>query len=125
MTYTARLGDLRFALRDVAGLGTDSPRCRATSMPPTTPSMPCSGSGQARRQRFGPLNRKGDKVGASSRTAWCARRPASPAYKEFVDGGWNSCPDPEFGGQGMPWLLAVPCRRCGRRPTWPSAWCCC
>jgi len=29
-------------------------------------------------------------------------------YKEFVDGGWNSLPfDPEFGGQGMPWLLAA------------------
>ncbi|MBI3711120.1 MAG: acyl-CoA dehydrogenase, partial [Proteobacteria bacterium] len=29
-------------------------------------------------------------------------------YKEFVAGGWNSLPfDPEFGGQGMPWLLAT------------------
>ena len=34
--------------------------------------------------------------------------PLADMYKEFVSGGWNSLPfDPEFGGQGMPWLLAA------------------
>ena len=30
------------------------------------------------------------------------------AYRQFVEGGWNAVPfDPEFGGQGLPWLVAT------------------
>jgi alkylation response protein AidB-like acyl-CoA dehydrogenase len=56
-----------------------------------------------------PLNRDGDKVGAKLENGVVRSAPGFAAiYKEFVDGGWNSLPfDPEFGGQGMPWLLAA------------------
>jgi alkylation response protein AidB-like acyl-CoA dehydrogenase len=30
------------------------------------------------------------------------------AYRQFVDSGWNSVPfDPDYGGQGLPWLVAT------------------
>jgi alkylation response protein AidB-like acyl-CoA dehydrogenase len=56
-----------------------------------------------------PLNRDGDKVGAKLENGVVRTAPGfTGIYKEFVDGGWNSLPfDPEFGGQGMPWLLAT------------------
>ena len=56
-----------------------------------------------------PLNRDGDKVGAKLENGVVRTAPGfTGIYKEFVDGGWNSLPfDPEFGGQGMPWLLAA------------------
>ena len=56
-----------------------------------------------------PLNRDGDKVGAKLENGVVRTAPGfAGIYKEFVDGGWNSLPfDPEFGGQGMPWLLAA------------------
>ena len=56
-----------------------------------------------------PLNRDGDKVGAKLENGIVRTAPGfAGIYKEFVTGGWNSLPfDPEFGGQGMPWLLAT------------------
>ncbi len=39
------------------------------------------------------------------------RMPAgfAPAYRQFIDAGWNSLPFPaEYGGQGLPRLLAAP-----------------
>ena len=30
------------------------------------------------------------------------------AYRQYQEGGWNSVPfDPEHGGQGLPWTLAM------------------
>jgi len=109
MTYTAPLADMRFALREVAGLGT------VTALPGyehatddlvdavLEEAAKLAGNGLA------PLNRDGDKVGAKLENGVVRTAPGFTAiYKEFVDGGWNSLPfDPEFGGQGMPWLLAA------------------
>ena len=56
-----------------------------------------------------PLNRDGDKVGAKLENGVVRTAPGfTGIYKEFVEGGWNALPfDPEFGGQGLPWLLAT------------------
>ena len=38
------------------------------------------------------------------------RTPAgfAEAYGQFVEGGWNALPfDPDYGGQGLPWSLAI------------------
>jgi alkylation response protein AidB-like acyl-CoA dehydrogenase len=109
MTYTAPLADMRFALREVAGLGT------VTALPGyehatddlvdavLEEAAKLAGNGLA------PLNRDGDKVGAKLENGVVRTAPGfTGIYKEFVEGGWNSLPfDPEFGGQGMPWLLAA------------------
>jgi len=46
-------------------------------------------------------------------------------YKEFVGRRLNSLPfDPEFGGQGMPWLLATTVQEMWQAANMASAWCC-
>ena len=57
-----------------------------------------------------PLNRGGDTEGARLENGVVTTAYGfADAYKSFVDGGWNGlvC-DPEFGGQGLPWLVATP-----------------
>src|ERR1044072_3987138 len=110
MTYTAPLADMRFALREVAGLG------KVAALPgyehATDDTVDAVLEEGAKRAGSGlpPLNVGGDKVGAKLENG-VVRTAAgfTGIYKEFVDGGWNSLPfDPAVGGQGRPWLLAPP-----------------
>ena len=109
MTYTAPLADMRFALRDVAGLG------RVAGLPgyehatDDTVDAVLEEAAKLAGNGLAPLNRDGDKVGATLENGVVRTAPGFAAiYKEFVAGGWNSLPfDPEFGGQGMPWLIAT------------------
>ena len=109
MTYTAPLADMRFALREVAGLG------RIASLPgyehatDDTIDAVLEEAAKLAGNGLAPLNRDGDKVGATLENGVVRTAPGFAAiYKEFVEGGWNSLPfDPAFGGQGMPCLLAA------------------
>ncbi|MGY4177753.1 alkylation response protein AidB-like acyl-CoA dehydrogenase [Bradyrhizobium sp. USDA 4518] len=109
MTYTAPLADIRFTLREVAGLG------RVTNLPgyehatEDTVDAILEEAAKFARAGIAPLNREGDRVGARLENGVVRTAPGfAAAYKEFVNAGWNSLPfDPEFGGQGMPWLLAT------------------
>jgi 3-(methylthio)propanoyl-CoA dehydrogenase len=56
-----------------------------------------------------PLNRVGDRQGSRLENG-VVRAPDgwTEAWRAFVDGGWNSVPfDHEFGGQGLPWVVAM------------------
>lgn len=57
-----------------------------------------------------PLNESGDKEGATWKDG--AVKTASgfkEAYQQYQQGGWNAVPfDPEFGGQGLPWVMSFP-----------------
>ena len=56
-----------------------------------------------------PLNRVGDIEG-SRLVNGAVKTPTGwrEAYGQFVSGGWNAVPfDPDFGGQGLPWLVAT------------------
>ena len=109
MTYSAPLADMRFALREVAGLE------RVAALPgyehatDDTVDAVLEEAAKLAGNGLAPLNRDGDKVGAKLENGVVRTAPGfAGMYKEFVDGGWNSLPfDPEFGGQGMPWLLAA------------------
>jgi len=109
MTYTAPLADMRFALREVAGLA------RIASLPgyehatDDTVDAVLEEAAKLAGNGLAPLNREGDKAGAKLENGVVRTAPGfAGIYKEFVDGGWNSLPfDPEYGGQGMPWLLAA------------------
>src|SRR5690606_29911192 len=73
-------------------------------------------------QELAPLNVVGDTRGAR----WEDGEVYVPqgfidAYRQFVEGGWNGVSsDPEYGGMGLPELLAAATRKCGSRPTWPG-----
>lgn len=57
-----------------------------------------------------PLNELGDKEGASWKDGHVKTATGfKEAYKEYQQGGWNAVPfDPEFGGQGLPWVMSFP-----------------
>ncbi len=109
MTYSAPLADIRFALREVAGLE------RVAALPgyehatEDTIDAVLEEAAKLAGNGLAPLNRDGDKVGARLENGVVRTAPGfAGMYKEFVDGGWNSLPfDPQYGGQGMPWLLAA------------------
>ncbi|MFO1082771.1 MAG: acyl-CoA dehydrogenase [Reyranellaceae bacterium] len=109
MTYSAPLADMRFALREVAGLPTVASLPGYEHATDDTVDAVLEEAAKLAGNGLAPLNRDGDKVGAQLENGVVRTAPGFAAiYKEFVDGGWNSLPfDPDFGGQGMPWLLAA------------------
>jgi alkylation response protein AidB-like acyl-CoA dehydrogenase len=109
MTYTAPLADMRFALREVAGLGKIASLPGYEHATDDTIDAVLEEAAKLAGNGLAPLNREGDKVGAKLENGVVRTAPGfAGIYKEFVEGGWNSLPfDPEFGGQGMPWLLAA------------------
>jgi alkylation response protein AidB-like acyl-CoA dehydrogenase len=109
MTYTAPLADMRFALREMAGLQQVAALPGYEHATDDTVDAVLEEAAKLAGNGLAPLNREGDKVGATLENGVVRTAPGFAAiYKEFVAGGWNSLPfDPEFGGQGMPWLLAA------------------
>ncbi|UYN93638.1 MAG: acyl-CoA dehydrogenase [Enhydrobacter sp.] len=109
MTYTAPLADMRFALREVAGLGRIAGLPGYEHATDDTVDAVLEEAAKLAGNGLAPLNRDGDKAGAKLENGVVRTAPGFVGiYKEFVDGGWNSLPfDPAFGGQGMPWLLAT------------------
>lgn len=59
---------------------------------------------------LGPLNHIGDRQGTKlQRGAVKTADGFKEAYRRFVDGGWNGLSaSSEFGGQGLPYLIAIP-----------------
>ena len=57
-----------------------------------------------------PINRAGDTQGAKWKDGVVTTAPGfKDAYKQYCEGGWNAVPfDPDFGGQGLPWLMSFP-----------------
>ena len=109
MTYSAPLADMRFALREVAGLAGVAALPGYEHATDDTVDAVLEEAAKLAGNGLAPLNRDGDKVGAKLENGVVRTAPGFAAiYKEFVEGGWNSLPfDPDFGGQGMPWLLAT------------------
>jgi alkylation response protein AidB-like acyl-CoA dehydrogenase len=109
MTYTAPLADMRFALREVAGLAEVAALPGYEHATDETVDAVLEEAAKLAGNGLAPLNRDGDKVGSKLENGVVRTPPGfTGIYQEFVGGGWNSLPfDPEFGGQGMPWLLAA------------------
>ena len=119
MTYTAPLADMRFALREIAGLDKVAALPGYEHATEDTVDAVLEEAAKLAGNGLAPLNRDGDKVGAKLENGVVRTAPGfTGIYKEFVDGGWNSLPfDPEFGGQGMPWLRRRRFHQNGRYPT--------
>ena len=107
--YLAPLKDIRFVMQDLAGLDqiVSLPGCEEA-----TPDVVDAILEEAAKFAGGvlsPLNHVGDKDGARWKDTVVTTSPGfKEAYRQFVDNGWNAlgC-DPEFGGQGLPRLLAT------------------
>jgi alkylation response protein AidB-like acyl-CoA dehydrogenase len=108
--YVAPLKDMRFVLHELAGLAEVA---RLPGCGEATPDTVDAILEEAARFASGvldPLNRTGDQEGAR----WKDGAVTTPtgfkdAYRQYVEGGWGALPvDAEWGGQGLPKLVATP-----------------
>jgi hypothetical protein len=108
--YVAPLQDMQFVLKELAGLDQVAklPGCEDASAELVDQIL--EESGRFCGEVLAPLNQSGDEEGSK----WDKGRVTTPkgfiaAYKQFVEGGWNALQFPlEFGGQGLPKLVATP-----------------
>ena len=108
--YAAPLEDIRFVVAKLAGLDEVSALPGCEEVTPDLVDLIFEEAGRFAGGVLGPLNVVGDKQGSRLENG-VVRTPEgwADAYKGFVDGGWNAVPfDPDFGGQGLPWVVATP-----------------
>src|SRR4051794_37282540 len=107
--YSAPIQDMRFVLNEVVGMD------RIVSLPgydAATPDMVDAILEEANKLAsnvLAPINFSGDQEGSVLENG-VVRTPKGfrQAYHQYQESGWNSVPfDPEHGGQGLPWTLAM------------------
>ncbi len=108
--YLAPLRDIRFVLAQVAGLDEVAglPGCEEATADVVDAIL--EEAAKFAGGVLSPLNQVGDRLGAR----WAAGAVTMPegfrdAYRQFAENGWGAldCP-PEYGGQGLPKLVAAP-----------------
>jgi 3-(methylthio)propanoyl-CoA dehydrogenase len=107
--YRPPLDDIGFCLEEFADLpGLMALPDFAELSPDLVISILTEG-GKLAAGELAPLNISGDRQGSRLENGVVAT-PAGfrEAYGKFVAGGWNALPfDPAYGGQGLPWSLAI------------------
>jgi len=108
--YVPPLDDIRFALTHMAGLEQVGrlPGCEA-AMPDLVDQV-LEEAAKFAANELAPLNATGDRERARLENG-VVRTPEGykKAYWKFVEGGWHGLPFPEaWGGQGLPWSVAIP-----------------
>lgn len=109
-SYNAPIRDMRFTLTHVVGLDQVATLPGFDVVTPDLADQVLEEAGKLARDVLAPLNWVGDQEGATLENG--AVRTATgfrDAYWKYVEGGWNAVPfDPDYGGQGLPWTLALP-----------------
>ncbi len=109
-SYVAPLKDMRFVLNELASLAEVARLPGFGEATPDTVDAILEEAGKLASGVLDPLNQSGDQEGSQ----WAEGAVRTPkgfkeAYRQFVEGGWNALPlDPEWGGQGLPKLVATP-----------------
>ncbi len=107
--YAAPLADIRFVMAEVAGLDDVITLPGLEEISTDLVDAVLHEAARFAGEAVAPLNRVGDAQGAVLengvvRTADGFR----DTYRRFCEGGWNGAPfDPEYGGQGLPWLVST------------------
>ena len=109
MTFSTPVRDMRFALDHMAGFGALE---RSGAWPELSGDLVTAILEEMAKycdQSVAPLNRVSDQNGAKLENGVVRTTPGfSDAYKQYVEGGWNSLAfSEEAGGQGLPSTLAV------------------
>ncbi|UVW29803.1 acyl-CoA dehydrogenase [Massilia sp. H6] len=111
MSYHAPLKDMQFVLNELANLAEISqlPGCEDATQ--DTVSAVLEESAKFCGEVIAPLNHAGDKEPSYWRDgSVTTSKGFKQAFRAFADGGWQGIQHPsEFGGQGLPKLVATPC----------------
>jgi alkylation response protein AidB-like acyl-CoA dehydrogenase len=108
--YRAPLKDMKFVLNELAGLPEVAKLPGYQEATPDTVEAILEEAARFATGVLDPLNRSGDQEGSK----WAEGEVRTPkgfrdAYKKFAEGGWNALPfEPDWGGQGLPKLVATP-----------------
>jgi alkylation response protein AidB-like acyl-CoA dehydrogenase len=108
--YTAPLKDMKFVLNELAGLAEVAKLPGYEEATPDTVDAILEEAARFASEVLDPLNRVGDQEG-SKLVDGEVRTPKGfrEAYRKFAEGGWNALPfEPDWGGQGLPKLVATP-----------------
>ena len=107
--FTAPVADIRFALEAQAGLSGLAETWGAEAVDAGLVEALLEEAGRLAGGVIAPTNRAGDLEHAVLENG-VVRLPTGfkGAYDAYVAGGWNALSfDPEYGGQGLPWTLAL------------------
>ncbi|MFQ5564140.1 MAG: acyl-CoA dehydrogenase [Parvularculaceae bacterium] len=107
--YAAPLADMRFAATKLAGFNEIAGLPGGEDLNEELLESILEEGGKFAAGVLAPLNRVGDTQGSRLENGVVATPDGwAEAYKAFVEGGWNGVPfDPDYGGQGLPWLAAT------------------
>ena len=108
--YVPPLRDIRFVLERVVDLPALAKLDAFSHADPETVLATIEEAGRFLAAVIGPLNRIGDTVGSTVDHDGNVTTPPGfrDAYRQYVAAGWGAVPfDPEFGGGGFPWVVAI------------------
>jgi len=111
VSYQAPLKDMQFVLNELANLAeiNQLPGCEDAT--PDTVDAVLEESAKFCGEVIAPLNHAGDKEPSYWHDGQVTTSKGfKEAFRAFADGGWQGIQHPsEFGGQGLPKLVATPC----------------
>jgi 3-(methylthio)propanoyl-CoA dehydrogenase len=108
-SYVAPLKDMRFVLNELAGLAEVAKLPGYGDAAPDTVDAILEEASKFASEVLDPINYSGDQEGS----VWKDGAVTTPkgfkqAYRKYIEGGWGALPfDPEWGGQGLPKLVAT------------------
>ncbi len=111
MSYTAPLKDMMFVLEELANIEQLAQLPGFEDAGAQTAQAVLEECAKFNQDVIAPLNREGDLVPSSlANGVVSTSKGFKEAFKQFGEGGWQGIAHPvEFGGQGLPKLIATPC----------------
>ena len=100
---------MQFAITELAGLERLAALPGYEEVTPDLAEVVLEEAAKLAGEVLAPLNKPGDEQGPSlTKEGVVAADGFAAAYRRFVENGWNGLSaDPEYGGQGLPWLIAA------------------
>ncbi len=109
MAYRAPVDEMLFVMNELAGLPEIAALPAFAEATPDLVSAVLTEAGRLASGVLDPLNKVGDREGSHLENG-IVRTPTGwkEAWDQYRDGGWCTLPfDPDYGGQGLPWLVAI------------------
>jgi len=111
VSYKAPLKDMQFVLNELANLAEINALPGCEDATPDTVEAVLEENAKFCGEVIAPLNHAGDKNPSSWKDGEVTTTPGfKEAFRAYADAGWQGVQHPQdFGGQGLPKLVATPC----------------